>query len=216
MGFTLRPDLYGCVANGRTVLLDLAADRYFALQAPTDTALQQAFAGTASEDTLNGLAARRLIVETNADTRPRATRYTAPRIDLSSLKCSGPAIIPPIIPVLTQMTTKHDLAVQPLHKVISEIETAKRHHDLAGVGFKKAAHMIARYNASRRFISAQDECLRWSIAMVRYLRRSRYFPDLVLGVRMMPFAAHAWVQDGGTVLNDTVEYVSAYTPILVV
>jgi hypothetical protein len=52
--------------------------------------------------------------------------------------------------------------------------------------------------------------------MVRYLRRHQYFPDLVLGVRMMPFAAHAWVQDGDTVLNDTVDYVSAYTPILVV
>ena len=216
MAFALRPDLYGCVANGRTVLLDLAADRYFALQARTDTALQEAFAGTASENTLNDLAAQGLIVETNADTHLRPTPYTVPRTDILSLTRSGPAIIPPIIPVLTQMTTRHDLAVQPLHKVISDIETLKRRHEATGVSFKKAAHMVARYNASRRFISAQDECLRWSIAMVRYLRRTRYFPDLVLGVRMMPFAAHAWVQDGETVLNDTVEYVSAYTPILVV
>ncbi|ESQ84210.1 hypothetical protein AEAC466_10725 [Asticcacaulis sp. AC466] len=78
------------------------------------------------------------------------------------------------------------------------------------------SRIIERYLASRRFISAQNECLRWSIAMVRYLRAYGYYPNLVLGVRMMPFGAHAWVQDGDTVLNDTVEQVSAYTPILVV
>ncbi|AHE53694.1 hypothetical protein NX02_09870 [Sphingomonas sanxanigenens DSM 19645 = NX02] len=34
-------------------------------------------------------------------------------------------------------------------------------------------------------------------------------------MRSDPFAAHAWVQKGDVVLNDTAEQVNLYTPILV-
>jgi hypothetical protein len=35
-------------------------------------------------------------------------------------------------------------------------------------------------------------------------------------VKLEPFGAHCWIQDDDTVLNDTVEVVRQYTPVLVV
>jgi hypothetical protein len=42
------------------------------------------------------------------------------------------------------------------------------------------------------------------------------FPRWVFGVQSRPFAAHCWLQLGGVVLNDTVDHVKRYTPIMVV
>jgi len=39
--------------------------------------------------------------------------------------------------------------------------------------------------------------------------------DLVVGVRLNPFAAHSWVQAGSHVLNDRMDSVRTYTPVLV-
>ncbi|GAD58270.1 hypothetical protein MBEBAB_0520 [Brevundimonas abyssalis TAR-001] len=39
---------------------------------------------------------------------------------------------------------------------------------------------------------------------------------MVFGIKLVPFGAHCWVQAGETVLNDTVDNVSEYTPIMVV
>jgi hypothetical protein len=36
----------------------------------------------------------------------------------------------------------------------------------------------------------------------------------VIGVATRPFVAHAWVQIAGSVLNDTVEHVQDFAPIL--
>ena len=39
--------------------------------------------------------------------------------------------------------------------------------------------------------------------------------DWVFAVKGAPFAAHCWIQLGDIVLNDSVENVRAYTPIMV-
>lgn len=61
-----------------------------------------------------------------------------------------------------------------------------------------------------------DTCLPRSIAFKLLAQAKGLAPMLVFGVKRDPFAAHCWVQDGGIVLNDTVEHVRIYTPILIV
>jgi hypothetical protein len=63
---------------------------------------------------------------------------------------------------------------------------------------------------------SKNACLLNSMALARFLLYFRIKTRLVFGVQTAPFAAHCWLQVCATVLNDTVDNISAYTPILAV
>jgi len=52
--------------------------------------------------------------------------------------------------------------------------------------------------------------------MVRFLAKSGLHARLVIGVACDPFSAHAWVQHGPLVLNETVGTALAYVPIRII
>jgi hypothetical protein len=64
------------------------------------------------------------------------------------------------------------------------------------------------------FVPFQGECLFRAFMLKVYLARAGLGAALVVGVQTWPFQAHAWVQAGPMVLDDTVEHVRAFTPIL--
>jgi hypothetical protein len=64
------------------------------------------------------------------------------------------------------------------------------------------------------FYTAYRHCLLDSLVLSVFLTKQRVPCTLVIGVSTKPFAAHAWVQIGEYVLNDTVEHVQTFTPIL--
>jgi hypothetical protein len=66
------------------------------------------------------------------------------------------------------------------------------------------------------FYTAYRHCLFDSLVLSVYLTRRRVPCALVIGVSTRPFAAHAWVQIGECAVNDTVEHVLAFAPILAV
>jgi transglutaminase superfamily protein len=80
----------------------------------------------------------------------------------------------------------------------------------------RARPLVARFTQLRLFYPRPYLCLFDSLALVHFLARFDLYPDWVFGVRADPFEAHCWVQAENTVLNDTVERVSALTPIMVV
>ncbi|MET0535632.1 MAG: lasso peptide biosynthesis B2 protein, partial [Steroidobacter sp.] len=58
-------------------------------------------------------------------------------------------------------------------------------------------------------------CLFDSLAMLYFFFGEGVQPQWVIGVRSSPeFVAHSWIQHRATVLNDSVERVSVYTPIM--
>jgi hypothetical protein len=63
------------------------------------------------------------------------------------------------------------------------------------------------------FYTAYRHCLLDSLVLSIYLTRRTIPCTLVIGVSTRPFAAHAWVQIGECVLNDTAEHVQTFTPI---
>ena len=65
------------------------------------------------------------------------------------------------------------------------------------------------------FYTARDACLLDSLVMTSVLRWHNVDARLHIGVAVMPFSAHAWVQVGSCVLDDSVDHVCGYTPILV-
>lgn len=57
------------------------------------------------------------------------------------------------------------------------------------------------------------DCLARSASLTAALRRAGVVADLCIGIRDLPFAAHAWVEANGLVLNETRGDVDRYTPI---
>jgi len=66
------------------------------------------------------------------------------------------------------------------------------------------------------FYTAYRHCLLDSLVLSVYLTKRMVPCTLVIGVSTRPFAAHAWVQIGECVLNDTVEHVLTFTRTLAV
>lgn len=76
---------------------------------------------------------------------------------------------------------------------------------------------IARiYDAARSSVPVPRRCLLDSLALRRWMSGAGQYPSLVFGITEVPFSAHCWLQNGTAILNDQVDQVSRFTPILVV
>jgi hypothetical protein len=64
--------------------------------------------------------------------------------------------------------------------------------------------------------TARNACLLDSLVLIDFLFQSALPATWVVGVRTQPFVAHSWVQHDDVVLNDSVEKVRSFTPILAV
>lgn len=66
------------------------------------------------------------------------------------------------------------------------------------------------------FYSARNHCLLDSLILSAFLTKCGLPCTFVIGIATKPFVAHAWVQCGDAVLNDTTEYIQTFDPILAV
>ena len=80
---------------------------------------------------------------------------------------------------------------------------------------RSIANLISSAHRAQRLWTARDRCLPRSLALAHALRAAGEQADVVLGVMLHPFAAHAWVQSGDAALNDAYDHVTLFTPILV-
>jgi hypothetical protein len=88
--------------------------------------------------------------------------------------------------------------------------------DRKAFNLRRARSLISSFNELRLFYARPYVCLFDSLALIHFLAQYGLYPDWVFGVSADPFEAHCWVQAGQVVLNDTVERVSAFTPILTI
>lgn len=79
------------------------------------------------------------------------------------------------------------------------------------------ASLLEDFYWLRPFVfSGHQRCLFQSLTLLYFLGRFGWQPRWVFGVRQAPFGAHCWLQDGEAVLNDTLDRVALFTPIMVV
>lgn len=86
----------------------------------------------------------------------------------------------------------------------------------AVAGDRRMAELVAVFRALRPYYPREYLCLFDSLALVKFLAQYGICPQWVFGVKLEPFSAHCWVQEGGLVLNDTVDRVRQYTAIMVI
>lgn len=74
--------------------------------------------------------------------------------------------------------------------------------------------LVTVFHHLRPYYGRKYLCLYDSLALVEFLAHYYIYPQWVFGVTAEPFNAHCWVQEDECVLNDSVERVCCYTPIM--
>lgn len=81
---------------------------------------------------------------------------------------------------------------------------------------EQIGHAVDVFCKLRPLYGRNRLCLFDSLALLEFLSCKGLYPTWVFGVTIEPFQAHCWVQTRGLLLNDTVEAISHYTPIMAV
>jgi Transglutaminase-like superfamily len=114
--------------------------------------------------------------------------------------------------------TKVDLQLrsQALSRTLARIERRRlrRESSRATCNAPYAATLVAAFQKLRPLYPRSYLCLFDSLALLEFLAGHHLLPRVVFGVVADPFQAHCWLQDGSTVINDELERVGRYKPIL--
>jgi hypothetical protein len=221
----LAPDVYVAALGDRVIVLDLPRDRYIGLgAAPARVLAALAVAGTANSLASAAshdagverlLTTQGLLVHTTRTRRPpvaarplvaSATEWpaevnTRPDLDGRAIQSSLRAL----------METQLALKLLPFRSTIAwKDRAAARPPRFSRRG------VIDAFAAARPWFPIKPICRLDAVSLSLTLWRNGYRPTLIFGVRLEPFHAHCWVQDGATVLNEPHEGVLQYTPIMMV
>lgn len=221
MGLTLRSGISFCEVAGRLIFLDVVADRYFCLGRHAEHAFRLVMEGSGPDDAAEAALSRLeqaglLVPSSGGVVAAPCARLDAPQVSL--LDVSGIRVRAPMkLVVLGDLAaTRISLRFRPLHAVLSRLAAQKCHVEHNGDAPTAAFDVAAAFDWSARVVRSHDQCLPRSIAVARRLFALGVSADLVIGVSLNPFAAHSWVQRGSALVNDSVDGVRHFTPILVI
>lgn len=214
------PDQMSFGAVGQTiVLLDLAADRYFQLRGAEAVLLASGEWSERDAPVLESLATKDIL---RAGPGPAVAPVIVPEPTTSAVEAAGREAAIGIGEVgLERMRAALHLRYRGLAATVrrwraASARSAMRRHSprqAAHVGDEKAAAVARGYAAARLRLPAARLCVPDSLALLRCLWRRGVGADLFFGVRLDPFAAHAWVQRGEMVLSDSVGAVAEYRAV---
>lgn len=220
MGYILRQGLSFCRIGEQAVFLDLPQDRYFCLGGQAG----RAFVVLASGETLDdseqtGLAMlldKDILRAVDVDQRP--TACAAPVAPGGSLldRCDSASSLAVGRALITRLMCRAETRRRPLIRIVQQLERGKAAITGNRSTICAAIPVAAAFRRAALIMSAHEQCLATSIAAMRMLLARRVRADLVIGVRLRPFQAHCWVQIGDSLVNDRVDTVAAFTPILVI
>lgn len=221
MGFVLREGVSFCETSGCLVFLDVGTDRYFCLEKEAERALRRLAGGAPltreDETVLADLVAAGLLAPAPGGARPQACA-PLPEPERSLIDEDLPVRSAALAHALWRLACSAlALKVRPLRAIIAS--TMRRKAQLgpeAEASAPLAAEVAGAFKRSALIAAPLDQCLPRSFATAHALLDRKVRPDLVFGVRLHPFGAHCWVQHGRTLVNETLDQVRNFTPILVV
>ena len=215
MGFVLRPGLHFCEAVSTFIFLDLKKDRYFRLP----PRLEDHFRNLVDNPLSAGSTAPPLIEAgvlrpatfRQSLSRPRLIAGTS---GLEALGAGRPGGFEVARALASDIGVSQQLRLGRLAALIASYENSKVGRTLATpLKDDGPVRVVRAYESAKLFRASANHCLSRSLAMARRLASLRCDALLVVGVRAQPFAAHAWMQSGDIVLNETPDEVARYTPI---
>lgn len=204
-----------CEVGDRLVFLDTIADRYFCLNAEAEAEFRKlASAGNPAPERGPLKGTRPLIGMCEVQPRRCAETHSIRQCLLDR---------PPVAADLLA-TTRAIVRLQQarlrftllgLASAFASFTEAKRRSAARSASADNLAAVLAGFRAAERMLSIHDLCLSHSYAIARHLLSRGIDAELILGVRIGPFAAHCWVQHRACLVNDRLDTVRTFTPILV-
>jgi hypothetical protein len=213
-------------------MLDLHADRYYGLNPRQTLALSLAVRGW-PRAACDGSVDESFVRETAQYFSDRGLLTQ----DASRGKSAEPVVLPRVEHALYQWDSRstphtHMRDVMRMASAVTQATISLRlrqlRHTAARIGQRKArsradASADAMRDATSTFLALRPffytvggRCLYDSLVLLEFLAARRLFPVWVIGITMVPFAAHSWVQFENAVLNDEPEFVRSFTPILAI
>lgn len=111
-------------------------------------------------------------------------------------------------------TVDWQLRRNALSRTLARIERRRVESTTPICNAEYATKLVAAFKALRPLYPRPYLCLFESLALLEFLADYNFFPRMVFGVIADPFQAHCWLQEGSAVLNDDLERVGRYKPIL--
>lgn len=220
----LNADISFCQLDGRLFFLDIRNDRYFQLS----RALERSFLcylkapGDTSID-VSGLAKHNLLPLTAAPYDEPAAGIAVPTESAIETPCFiGRVPLDVVRDVfLTVAMMRWQLKarrLKPILQALSDYRDQKTSllADEQAVLRQRLSKAAILFNHVRPYVPIETCCLIDSLSMVRFLAKRGLPSRLVMGIACDPFSAHAWVQHGSLVLNETVGTAQAHVPIRVI
>ncbi|CAN5172694.1 hypothetical protein BH10PSE12_BH10PSE12_37700 [soil metagenome] len=216
MAFRLSPGISYCRVDGRLLFFDVCADRYFSLGADAQAAFEALAADSSARSDHPALArpalAGLVVEDAPFDLAPcaRGPRATDSLLD-GALPCVS--FFACIAVLFGLARTRIQLRYLGLKVVLERLQAQAPRtpapKDMGAI----LTRVAAAFEASARLARSHDQCLARSLALAAALAAPGIAAELVIGVRLRPFAAHCWVQHGATLINDRPDPVLSFTPI---
>ena len=109
-----------------------------------------------------------------------------------------------------------ELKLRKLRTVIERVQERKN-QDPNATTVNQLDHFITRtkqFMWLRDFFPSTGMCLFNSYALIEYLAFYKLYPTWTFGVRSRDWEAHCWVETEGTILNDSLDRVKRFRPIM--
>jgi hypothetical protein len=231
VSYRLCEHVYWCERNSQVILLDLRADRYLALDPRASSLFPHLVEGNACSTTdketselVDALLRRGLLTSGSREGRnDTSVALPAPAFEVTADSFDGCLRLRArdvYAFCFALGKTGIRLRLLSLFHVVTAARTrhARREACLGRTGRScNLATRVAVFGRLRPLaFTARNACLFESLAMIEFLASFGVDASWVFGVQTAPFCAHCWVQLGDTVINDTVERVRGFTPIMAV
>lgn len=211
---TVSSHLAFCFAGDRPVFLDTVRARYFTLP----EALGKAFGHVilhgrdAKWGAETEILLRKGVLQRGA--RAVSRHPIVPALRDTDLSRRGSFSLPEALRVASAVrAARRDLVAQPFAETIRRLRANP--FDARRADTERTLDLSIRFHRHRAFVAIPSVCLLDSLALRSFLAARGGQADLVFGVIASPWAAHCWLQLGDQVLNDSLERVGSFTPILV-
>lgn len=216
MGYALRPGLSFCETGDRLVFLDTIADRYFCLEAHVEQHFRELVSGSDTAPLSDDLRHTGLLLKTQFSGTPEKCVYRAvARESLRDAIHETPSPIWLTGTLIRLRRVRYRLLHGGLHRVLGKLRLAKTLACFDGSpDLSDLKAVSSNFEHTARIVRSHDQCLPRSIVLAHIAIARRLEVDLVIGVRLHPFAAHCWVQSGPWLLNDELDNTRTYTPVL--